>query len=509
MLSIVLQKYANNEIRLGCQSIRRSGRIAADGAISRSNESYAKAAQAVETVQALYNSGLLIGWDRRGRYNVSEYGLVEAERDLRSPLDIINEFQRRSLSKREKGGWGFSPKPTTFSKYARHTLLEAGAICDRELGKNLVEVTCTIPGNTREAFEAVANWSGWIMNRLCQLVRRNLPDAMWFYCWELQKRGALHLHFAIGHQSLAAAKSLAHQLEFQWWELLLELRDRAKVDVFDRGNGKSWRSQPQVWQSHVLPVYKSVAAYFSKYLGKGVGNRQRHTSRADFFCPARWWGCSSNLKQLISKSRAKWEIQVTSLQSEQIVYKLREFLSQGGVVSQYNYEFDLGVSKKGYPIGGGWREIRYYAPDVFQRVQTWLPSVIDDVCIDVCVPESCIHRQPTVVCSEYDLVQQFKHSRDQAPPSPLSQPIRCQSDSLLSTGISRKRTVDRKVIDIQSLREGRGGAVPTSAMSALSVVISAQESMQTSPCLQLSIPGLVVSSNNISNKRIDKRMRCT
>jgi hypothetical protein len=497
LLSIVIQKSANNEIRLGLQSIRKLSRGQGDKTAEARVEAYGKAVQEVETIVETVRVGSRGELSRSGRWLDNDYGLQNATKELASPLDIINEFQRRSLSKREKGGWGFSPKPTTFSKYARHTLLEAGAICDRELGKNLVEITCTIPGSTREAFEAIANWSGWIMNRLCQLVRRNFPDAMWFYCWELQKRGALHLHFAIGHQSLAAAKSLAHQLEFQWWELLLELRDKAKVDVFDRGNGKSWRSQPQVWQSHVLPVYKSVAAYFSKYLGKGVGNRQRVTSRADFFCPARWWGCSSNLKQLIAESRAKWEIQVTSLQSDEIMYRLREFLSQSGVASQYNYEFDLGVSKKGYPIGGGWREIRYYIPDVFERMQTWLPSIIDDVCADMAVPESCIHRQPAVVCSEYDLVQQFKHSRDQAPPSPLNQPAQCQSDSLLSTGFSRKRTVDSKVIDIQSLREGRGGAAPTSAMSALPAVMSAQDSMQTSPCLQLSIPGLEVSSNKM------------
>lgn len=509
MLSIILQKSANNEIRFGLQSIRKLPRRQGDSPTTARAETYARAVQEVETITKTVRVGSRGELCRSGRWIHSDYGLQEASRDLAAPLDIISEFQRRTSAQHERGGWGFSPKPTKFSKYARHTLLEAGAICDRELGQNLVEVTCTIPGSTREAFEAVANWSGWLMNRLCQLIRRNLPDALWFYCWELQKRGALHLHFAIGHQSLTSAKSLAQQLEYQWWELLLELRDKAKVDVFCRGNGKSWREQPQVWQSHVLPVYKSVAAYFSKYVSKGVGTSQTAAAKSGFFSPARWWGCSSNLKQLIAESRAKWEIQVDSLQSEQIVHRLREFLSQDGIVSQYNYEFDLGVSKKGYPIGGGWREVRYYKPEVFARMQTWLDTIINDVCVDVCVPDDCIHRNPAVVCSDWDEMIAHKKAEAALSSSPYDQPIPLQPDCSVSTGISRQRTVDTKLAAIQSLIKGMRKELPTSAMSALTDVMSALHTPVVESSMQMTIPGLEVANNKIVSGKVDKRLRRT
>jgi hypothetical protein len=457
VLTIIVQKYANNEIRFGVQSLKNGGRGKGDTAsVSRASR-YAEAIQEVETASCKLRIGNTYERDRAGRHRVNSYDSSNFLSDVRSPLDIIGEFQRASCGSSKKGGWGYPAKLTTFGKKARHALLQAGAVVDKECDKNIYEVTCTIPGSTPEAFEAVANWSGWIMNRLLQPIRRHDKNACWFYVWELQKRGALHLHFAIAASTLAEAKLLAEGLEYQWWELLLELSEKAKVDVFRRSEQKSWRDKPAIWQSHVAQVKKSVAAYFSKYLGKAVSRSQTQKERGGkVYCPARWWGCSSKVKELIAQSTMKYQILVTTLQSETFMREFNKFLANPGKVSEYSYDFDLGLSNSGYPIGHGCRTIHYYEPRTFDNMCSWLDVMVEG-CADIAgIESSCILRSQTDVCNEFDLIRQFQARRANPSPSPSKKRSSYQPDSLLSRGTQAKPALDRKVVDIQSLHKGMG-----------------------------------------------------
>lgn len=486
MLSIIVQKFPNNELRLGLQSLRVCGHRKGDTAVLRNSIRHATAVQEIEIATRKRDCGSACEFDSRGRLKVSVYDETDFLRDTRSPLDIIGEFQERSSGSKNKGGWGHPAKLTTFGKKARHTLLQAGAVVDAIAGKNIYEVTCTIPGSTPEAFEAVANWSGWIINRLIQPFRDRGKDALWFYVWELQKRGALHLHFAIAAFTLAEAKLLAEGLEYQWWELLLELSEKAGVDVFARSERRSWRDKPAVWQSHVSAVRKSVAAYFSKYLGKAVSRSQGQKQRGGkVYCPARWWGCSSKVKRLIAENTMKYEISVNTLQSEAFVYAFREFLRHPDRVSQYRYEFDLGVSTAGYPIGHGWREISYYKPKTFAVLSSWLDFAIDTCAINADISQDWILRSKTDVCTEFDLIHQFRESRGHSFPTPSNKPSSHQSDSLLSRGIQPKATLDRKVIDVRCLRKGVG-KVGLARMSAQGDVnISPLHTPVVFSCMQL------------------------
>lgn len=455
MLSIIVQKFPNNELRLGVQSLKKGGLQKGDPRNVLDRSRYAKAVQDTENATRNLAVGCVGDFDKAGRFRVNDYDKTRYLLDVRRPLDIIGEFQRASCRSSKKGGWGHSAKLTTFGKKARHTLLQAGAVVDAAAGKNIYEVTCTIPGSTPEAFEAVANWSGWLINRLIQPLRRHSNNALWFYVWELQKRGALHLHFAIAASTLAEAKLLAEGLEYQWWELLLELSEKAGVDVFARSEQKSWRDKPVVWQSHVSAVRKSVAAYFSKYLGKAVNRSQGQKQRGGkVYCPARWWGCSSKVKQLIAEGTMKYEISVNTLQSEAFVYAFREFLRHPDRVSQYRYEFDLGISAAGYSIGHGWREISYYKPETFAVLSSWLDFVIDTCAINADISQDCILRSKTDVCTEFNLIHQFGTSRATPSLPPSDKPSSHQSDSLLSRGTQPKATLDRKVIDVRCLRKG-------------------------------------------------------
>jgi len=356
MSTIILQRFANREIRIGCQSIAIAKKKIGDRQKDIVGDRFSQKILDLEVSAANLRDGWELGTDRKGCAIAIPYTLEKHKR-CKSRLDIISEFQHRLLKVKNKGGWGFSPKPTTFGKNARHRLLEAGAIMDGLYGKNVCEVTCTIPGSTRESFRTVSQYSGWIMNRLTQIVRRSKHDPAWFYVWELQKRGALHLHFAIGCSSLPDAIELAQKIEFKWFELLLELQDKANVDVFRKNPKWTWRDAPEKWQSHVLPVYKSCAAYFSKYVGK-QSNAVTRNNKA--FCPARWWGSSSNIKRGINDARVKISIEVSLSNADEAIAFLRDVLSSFKPIKSYRYEFDLGKSKRGQELGGGWREISYY-----------------------------------------------------------------------------------------------------------------------------------------------------
>lgn len=488
LLSIIVQKFPNNEIRLGLQSLKGHRKKQGDSVPSVVAGRYHNAVHQVEIARRCYEVGAVAETGRDGATRIREYGYSDLVLDTGRPLDIIDEFQHASLKDSKKGGWGHPAKLTVFGKKARHTLLQAGAVVDAASGKNIYEVTCTIPGSTLEAFEAVANWSGWLINRLIQPLRRHSQDALWFYVWELQKRGALHLHFAIAATTLAEAKLLAEGLEFQWWELLLELKEKAGVDVFRRSEQKSWRDKSGVWQSHVSSVKKSVAAYFSKYLGKAVNRSQSQKQRGGkVCCPARWWGCSSKVKQLIRQNTMKYEISVNTLQSEAFVHSFRKFLEHPGKVSEYRYEFNLGISSAGYPLGHGWREINYYEPKVFAVLSSWLDFAIDMSAKDASISQDCILRSKTDVCTQFDLIHQFQANRANSSPSLSSQPSPHQSDSLLSRGIQPKATLDRKVIDVRCLHKGMGKMQQSRMSAQQDIPLSPVHTPQIWSCMQLTL----------------------
>jgi hypothetical protein len=375
MSTIILQKFANREIRIGAQSITTAPKNYGDKKYDIDRDRFSNCVLDYEVSSRNVVGGYSLGYDRAGCAIAIPHTQDDHKRQ-KCRLDIISEFQQRSLKVKNRGGWGFSPKPTTFGKNARHRLLEAGAIMDNLHQKNVCEVTCTIPGSTVDSLRAVSQWSGWIMNRLTQIVRRSKSDPAWFYVWELQKRGALHLHFAIGCSSLPDAILLAQQIEFKWFELLLELKDKCDVDVFRKNAKWTWRDKPQSWQSHVLPIYKSVAAYFSKYAGKQSG---AVNSINKSFCPARWWGSSQSIKQGIENARFKFAIEVPLSNVEVAVSFLRDVFSVHRSIRSYRYDFDLGTSASGYSLGGGWREIFYFNDASFISISDIMSALAEYV----------------------------------------------------------------------------------------------------------------------------------
>ena len=131
------------------------------------------------------------------------YGLEPSQRQkIFALLDISSKFQRSDKPSLRKG-WGATPSIKNFTAKSGQKLRECGAIVDILCGGDLSRtrvITLTLPSSGEDSYKAISNYSGEITNRLLELIRRNENESTkfyYFFVWEHQKRGALHLHLCL------------------------------------------------------------------------------------------------------------------------------------------------------------------------------------------------------------------------------------------------------------------------------------------------------------------------
>lgn len=191
-----------------------------------------------------------------------------------------------------------------FTRLAKRTVREAGAAMELACGRNIVFLTGTLPGGTREALRGICNASAYIYARVRQWIRDTAHGAYTVAVWELQKRGALHLHVAVGHANRKMLARIRAGFRRFWLKLLLLVSRRMQVDLFARAQGGTWSADWRKCRTDAQYVKKSVAQYLAKYLSKG-SNSQAH---GETFSPVSWWGISRNLRDLMGEHRQAIEI---------------------------------------------------------------------------------------------------------------------------------------------------------------------------------------------------------
>lgn len=247
-----------------------------------------------------------------------------------SVLDILKKSQARP---RRHSTWGLAQRDKKFTSRARRHILEAGNEMEAKYGCDSVTMlTLTIPGSGAAVYDCVSRWSGWLVNRLLQRLRdysRRLlakegigaPD--WFFVWEFQKRGALHLHFAIGHDDRDVRWEAARRLKRGWYDGLDALGQNEGIDLYrNYHRGFSHRENQKAWQSDIQDCKKNVAGYFAKYCSKSGNSKDvgalRASSKTLKSCslsPSRWWGSCKALKASIKSYRVR--IRIRGLDYEQ------------------------------------------------------------------------------------------------------------------------------------------------------------------------------------------------
>lgn len=367
MAKIVARLTANNQIKINhLREYRR--RSPADNLERRRAERLAQALEGLETARRRkatsgivdryvctnpetgYKEMAVLEYDGGSQSfaPVFESGL---ERDLQAASLLLALRKKSQESKKAHSSWGQKRPERSFTKRGRHKLLEVGAALDKAgCTAGSEAVTLTIPGSTPEALDVIARWSGWLTNRLNQTLRDiayretgNQPHG-YFYVWELQKRGALHLHYClVGYPSRHG-----YQLLETWFRLLQELGASQGIDLFRRARGGSWADRPEYWQRYCQPVRKGVAKYFAKYCSKAArgadvgGSSSGGGSEAYQVTPGRWYGISKSLRELAKDRRVEFEVTVTSEREALIVRnRILNAIKVENIVSQISWEFSI------------------------------------------------------------------------------------------------------------------------------------------------------------------------
>ena len=275
----------------------------------------------------------------RALYEKSEY---LQNKQSRISLDIIKKSQRKPKSSNLN-------KPKSFTKSSGQRLRECGAAIDSISSEPRFThcVTLTLPANTQEAFAALASQSGYIPNRLFQPIRRDCGDmCMWFYVWEYQKRGALHLHIALYHPDESEGLWISQKIVNQWHKILCDVGVRTNTDMFVKKDRKSSTIRSN-HQHHCQPMQKSLGAYFSKYAGKKESKQEWYCRR---FPVSRFWGSSRNVKEVV---RSMSFAQIWEYSRPESLDKIRtiiyEIIMSNDCNLQSSYDFDI---IKTYADGG-------------------------------------------------------------------------------------------------------------------------------------------------------------
>lgn len=383
MKSFVLQKFSNNEVRVGWQDLPSPKKKKTDSEQVKRSQYFAEQVALTETeVLKVGNRGYLI--DRVNGCSVLTLGEAERHELARArALDITAEVQRNKRNQNDtyRPGWGKRPRATQFGAYARHTILEAGATSERRNGhiSRGVEVTLTIPGHSDSAFAAVSEWSGYLINRILQPVRRHKTNIDWFYCWELQKRGALHVHLALAGDCTEQLLRVGRKVRKTWWRALEEVARKSGVDLFVRRTGYGTYTYKEFLKGNrVAEIRKSLAAYFAKYTSKNAtASKAKEVVRA--YYPSRWWGISRQLFQAVKKERLN--VRFTGLSEMQCIELLdivQNQLRGYNPVLRHHYNFELSYGKEGNAkalgIGGRW--LYWFARESFDNLQVWLPTLL-------------------------------------------------------------------------------------------------------------------------------------
>jgi hypothetical protein len=311
-------------------------------------------------------------------------------------LDITNKFQHgtnAAIQSRAdtKAGYGNPPRIKSFSAKAGQKVRECGAaidyLCNGEPSRCRV-ITLTLPATGDEAYKALSNWSGYATNRLLQLIRRTKDDSYhWFYVWEHQKRGALHMHLCLYNEQCSESEKLGDAIVSKWRDILRDIGTRCGIDLlFSKGFNR--RVESHEMQSNNQQMRKGCGAYFSKYAAKTSNTRDKsgtqtvNTRNACLYPASSYWGRSQNLARLCKSLSFGWKFEgVDGTDSETLLHEALEILSQKDIVLQYDFHFkkEIIIPENGsLTIVEGLSHVFYVSPSDYQELLAHFKFVFGD-----------------------------------------------------------------------------------------------------------------------------------
>lgn len=390
MKRLVFQSYPNNEIRIGWDDIpypRRTG-----GDLSRQREMEHRGEQHDARRKQWLSDNNIIEWrDSNGTlYRSRQEDGNYICNDVRSDLVITSELQEHPPRRegRTKEDYSKPIERTRFTRNARHRLLEAGSICEERRGTGLkgVFVTFTLPGSCFPAYVALAQYSGFVANRLCQCIRDYKWSESYFWVWERQKRGALHMHLFILLREGTELDCYREPLRLSWYSALRDVGESSGADMFRHKDGM-YCTASHHWRYDYQEVRKGVANYLSKYVSKNAEcgfSEGLEDGDAGIF-PRRWWYMSRDLTQEINRRRKVICAEgLRNVDVESITYCMDAMATSLEPRLQHSYDADIGRTKyRDGCFGHSFRRIYWFDStdfaDIELALRTQFLSLIADI----------------------------------------------------------------------------------------------------------------------------------
>ena len=273
-----------------------------------------------------------------------------------------------------------------FSQYRKHNIKRFGNIqaqhihecgAAMEMGMGSPEychvTTLTLPADTKEAFECIAAYSGYAVNRLFQPIRRDYADCnKWFFVWEYQKRGALHLHIAHYHHCKIIGAAIGEKILETWHNILCDISDNSGICLFTAKQGDRCTLRKN-HQHQTQPMRKSVAGYFSKYASKSGQKEENNYVRkfSQMYPPSRFWGCSKQIKAIV-KENSFHNCRDYTEQKDFMYFlfvRIHKMINESTVILQKNYTFKKDLTQN-LCVAEGFRNVFYLSPSDYQKVLT-------------------------------------------------------------------------------------------------------------------------------------------
>lgn len=275
-------------------------------------------------------------------------------------LDISAELETHPQEPALKSGYGKSPSPSKFGTYARRQLLRVGGVLDKidTNPQNGIFLTGTLPGSTDAAKQALANYSAYCVHRLKAWINKRMPSKLDFYVWELQARGALHLHYYVYCPEESQRSYIIEHFKQEWISILDSIVVLSGTDIYQRDENYSHVQDKSVIQAYAQTVNKSVAAYLSKYCSKQSSHHS--DSHSIKYFPSRWWGASRPLLAKLREMSSVEKVEISSYRRARSQYEELVALLERTSIKGYAY---------GDKVGYGLNNVYYFSPDEHKLVE--------------------------------------------------------------------------------------------------------------------------------------------
>lgn len=275
---------------------------------------------------------------------------AEAFATVQAPIPPITPplTEAQNFKDAPKPGWGALPREKEFTSAQTGKILNVGACFEKlyPIPNQSCFCTLTLPGDTDEANEVLAKYSGWLVNRILQHIRDNFSEFDYFYKWEYQGRGALHLHLCLGFPEISAASEFVKRWKALAYGLLIQLCKLSGIDLFRRIQKE--RVSYEIYQADAQLVQKSVARYMAKYAAKPEKKAgfKGYSRRIRIYYPSRFSGNSRRLSRMVRDSTYSLEIALSGSYQrkmlEEVLHHVENFCR---LAKHFKHEYGDGDTK--------------------------------------------------------------------------------------------------------------------------------------------------------------------